>query len=157
MEPSSQGVHVWGEERTREVTGPSGLCCLMTKEPELKGNSRNLGTLEATSRGRFCSGQTMWQQVEDAMRRLRFSQEWKSCKKKWEVIMTDFQKVYNYNRSLGGGIVSYYMLNEQERLTKRLPKPFPKERFDALVSLGTNNSGCRSYRHKRYGQRSSTS
>jgi hypothetical protein len=91
-------------------------------------------TLEATARGRFRSGQTMWQDVEDAMRRLGFSREWKSCKKKWEVIMTDFRKVYDYDKNLGSGIVSYYMLNEQERLTKRLPKCFPKDSFDALVS-----------------------
>jgi hypothetical protein len=91
-------------------------------------------TLEATSRGRFCSGQTMWQDVEDAMCRLGFSQKWKSCKKKWKVIMTDLQKVYDYDKGLGSSIVSYYMLNEQERLTKRLPKCFPKESFHALVS-----------------------
>jgi hypothetical protein len=91
-------------------------------------------TMETSTRERFRTSATIWQDVEDALSRMGFQREGKKCKKKWEVLMTDFRKVFDHDRLLGSGIVSYYMMTEGERATKRLPKHFSKEYFDLMVS-----------------------
>jgi hypothetical protein len=55
-------------------------------------------------------------------------------KSKWEKLMTDFKKVYDYDKGLGSGLVSYYELTYTERESKDLPKKISKEFFDLFVS-----------------------
>jgi hypothetical protein len=89
-----------------------------------------------TARGsdRFETADTKWSKIEQALRRDGFIRRPDSIKKRWERLSAEFKKIYDYDRMLGSGQLSYYALDPSGRAEKRLPKAFPHTHFDLMLS-----------------------
>jgi hypothetical protein len=67
--------------------------------------------------------------MEDALSKMKFYRKERTCKNKWEVMVTNFWKVYDHDNLLGSGIILYYMMTEREKGPKAFTKPFFKKVF----------------------------
>jgi hypothetical protein len=84
--------------------------------------------------GRFRIGETRWLDIQDGLRRMGIERDSAKCKSKWEKMMTDFKKVFDYDKDLGSGLLSYNAMTGSERKSRNLPKKIQKDFFDFLVS-----------------------
>jgi hypothetical protein len=71
---------------------------------------------------RFETAERKWSRVEQALKPDGISCKSDSIKKGWKKLLSDFKKVYNYDRKLGKGQVSYNALDMPGRLVVRLAK-----------------------------------
>jgi hypothetical protein len=118
------------EERSRNKTWNSVevTSLILTKRAEAER------TRTARGSDRFETADTKWIKIEQALRRDGFPGRPDSIKIRWERHSAEFKKIYDYDKKLGSGQMSYYALDPSGRAEKRLPKAFPHTHFDLMLS-----------------------
>ncbi|CAM6088520.1 unnamed protein product [Calypogeia fissa] len=74
-----------------------------------------------------------WKEVEEFCGREGVHRKAGQCKKRWEKLMTDFKKVYDYQKQISSGQLGYFEQNSDERKKRKLPLSFLHEWYEAMV------------------------
>jgi hypothetical protein len=73
-----------------------------------------------------------WKEVEGFCRRNGVNRKAGQCRKRWEKLMTDFKKVYDYQKKIPEGQAGYFEMTSDEWKMRKLPLNFLQEWYKAM-------------------------
>jgi hypothetical protein len=88
--------------------------------------------LHATLKERMKSADRRWEEVAQALSRQGFSRTTAQIKSKWERLIVDFKKKFDYQRNKPSGQPSYFEMDREQHLEFLLPPSFSQEVYNWL-------------------------
>ena len=85
------------------------------------------------SRDKLRLAEHRWKEVEAFCGREGVHRKAGQCKKRWEKLMTDFKKVYDYQKQISRGQLGYFEQSSDERKKRKLPLSFLHEWYESMV------------------------
>ncbi|CAM6088621.1 unnamed protein product [Calypogeia fissa] len=84
------------------------------------------------SRDKTKSAGLRWKEVEGFCRLNGVNRKAGQCRKRWEKLMTDFKKVYDYQKKIPEGQPGYFEMSSEEWKMRKLPLNFLLEWYRAM-------------------------
>ncbi|KAG0612053.1 hypothetical protein M758_7G186700 [Ceratodon purpureus] len=82
---------------------------------------------------RHKSAQERWKWIEDYGWSQGVHKSAQQCQDKWELLVSEFKKVNDYEKNVPGGQKSYWDMSKEERKKTAMPPNFYKEVYNALA------------------------
>lgn len=82
---------------------------------------------------RHKSAQERWKWIEDYSWSQGVHRSAQQCQDKWELLVSEFKKVHDYEKSLPEGQKSYWDMSKEEKKKTAMPPNFYKAVYNALV------------------------
>lgn len=84
------------------------------------------------ARERMRTADQRWADIEAEMRQLNFNKKAPIIRNKWEKLMTNFKKVFAYQRNIPLGNVGNYEMGSNSRKEFHLPTNFDHKNYNAM-------------------------
>jgi Myb/SANT-like DNA-binding domain len=68
-----------------------------------------------SSRERMRTTEQRWKEIEDLCKSQNVQRGWKQCKKRWEKLLTDFKKIFDFQAHTPSGGDGYFELERAAR------------------------------------------
>lgn len=92
-----------------------------------------------SSRDRMKTAEQKWSEIAVMCNAANVNRNWNQCKKRWEKLITEFKKIFDFQANTPSGGDGYFQLTRSERKEQGLPTTFQEDIFDAMMVFVPGN------------------
>lgn len=106
-----------------------------TKELLVLVDSKKYQMALNSSRERVWTGEQRWKEIEDLCMASNVRRGWKPCKIRWEKLLIEFLKIWDFQTYTQSGGDGYFQLSRSEKKIRSLPTTFEEDIYKAMASF----------------------